>query len=108
MSSGHAWCQVVKVLRGHTWTRHLSRRGLGGGLSAELLSPLPGLWTARATGAGARGGVWEAGEQKGNPTLLHLRTVHPYLGCRAPSWRQSHDLCPPATDVLGCWEGRPA
>lgn len=26
----HAWCQVVKILKGHTWTRHLSRRGSAG------------------------------------------------------------------------------
>lgn len=36
----HARCQVVKILRGHTWTRHLSRR-VQQGLSTRLLSPLP-------------------------------------------------------------------
>lgn len=101
MSSGHAWCQVVKILRGHTWTGHLSRRGRQGCEHRALESSA---WppTARATRAG--GGVWEAGERR-NPTLLQLRTASPLPGLPATLMEAEPRSCPPATDVLGRWEG---
>lgn len=87
MSSGHAWCQVVKILRGHTSTRHLSGRGRGGG-GAECRAPeVSALWTARATGAGWGWGwamfgrlvnrnVAHTAVLKGSPTLPGLPPSH--------------------------------
>lgn len=105
MSSGHAWCQVVKILRGHTSTRHLSGRGRGGG-GAECRAPeFSALWTARATGAGWG---WAMFERLVNRNVAHtaaLKGSPTPTWASAPSWRQSCSPCPPASDVLGFWEG---
>lgn len=74
------------------------QEGFSRGLSTRLLSPPPGCEEPEPPGPGLGlrpgGGVWEAGEQKCNPTLLHLRTAPSLLPLLATLMEAEPQLMP--------------